>query len=90
MKARYLAQIYSYFSRLSRKLAIQVCIGYFSDGKERHRTISIPNVRRGSLLRKILRQVLHDGYLVILLLSDHENRVDDAAHGIAKKQGRVL
>jgi hypothetical protein len=35
-----------YLEPISCRLAIQVCIGYFPDGRERHRTFSIPNVRR--------------------------------------------
>ncbi|MDR3331871.1 MAG: hypothetical protein LBT08_04515, partial [Synergistaceae bacterium] len=31
---------------VSCRLAIQLCVGYFSDGRERHRTFSIKNIRR--------------------------------------------
>jgi hypothetical protein len=36
----------AYFEPVSCRLAIQLCVGYFSDGRERHRTFSIKNIRR--------------------------------------------
>ncbi|MDR0764320.1 MAG: hypothetical protein LBE65_01850 [Synergistaceae bacterium] len=35
----------SRFEFVSCRLAIQVCIGYFPDGRERHRTFSLKNIR---------------------------------------------
>jgi hypothetical protein len=33
-----------YCEKISCRVAIQVCIGYFSDGRERHRTFSMKGV----------------------------------------------
>ncbi|MDR1578754.1 MAG: hypothetical protein LBS35_00220 [Synergistaceae bacterium] len=35
----------SQFELVSCRLAIQVCIGHFPDGRERHRTFSVKNIR---------------------------------------------
>ena len=34
----------SYYEKISCRIAIQVCIGYFPDGRERHRTFSIKGI----------------------------------------------
>jgi hypothetical protein len=36
----------AYFKSVSCRLAIQLCIGHFPDGRESHRTFSIKNIRR--------------------------------------------
>ena len=34
----------SYYEKISCRVAIQVCIGYFPDGRERHRTFSMKGI----------------------------------------------
>ena len=34
----------SYYEKISCRIAIQVCVGYFTDGRERHRTFSMKGI----------------------------------------------
>ncbi|MDR1133525.1 MAG: hypothetical protein LBL05_05140 [Synergistaceae bacterium] len=38
----------AYLELVRCRLAIQCCIGYFPDGRKRHRTFSLPDVRPGA------------------------------------------
>ena len=43
----------SYYEKISCRIAIQVCIGYFPDGRERHRTFSIKGIKPDAPLEAI-------------------------------------
>ena len=43
----------SYFEKTSCRIAIQVCIGYFPDGRERHRTFSMRGVNPDAPIESI-------------------------------------
>jgi hypothetical protein len=43
----------SYYEKFSCRIAIQVCIGHFPDGRERHRTFSMKGVNPDASLEAI-------------------------------------
>ena len=43
----------SYYEKISCRIAIQVCVGYFPDGRERHRTFSIKGIKPDAPLEAI-------------------------------------
>ena len=43
----------SFYEKISCRIAIQVCIGYFPDGGERHRTFSIKGIKPDASLEAI-------------------------------------
>ena len=43
----------SYYEKISCRIAIQVCIGYFPDGRERHRTFSMRGINPDAPLEAI-------------------------------------
>ena len=52
----------SYYEKWSCRIAIQVCIGYFPDGRERHKTFSMRDVNPDASLEaiaEIVRALAH-------------------------------
>ena len=51
----------SYYEKISCRIAIQVCIGHFPDGRERHRTFSMRGVNPDAPAKSFTAQNVHFG-----------------------------
>ena len=47
-----------YYEKISCRIAIQVCIGYFPDGRERHRTFSMKGINPDASFESITAVIL--------------------------------
>ena len=50
--------VMSYYEKISCRIAIQVCIGYFPDGRERHRTFSMKGINPDASFEGIAAVIL--------------------------------
>jgi hypothetical protein len=74
-------------------LAIQICIGHFPDGRERHRTFSIKNIRRDADDDALIAVVRAIGSLLAYpvtkarLIVKERHVLFDTKHGMNRKDG---
>jgi hypothetical protein len=58
------AYVMSQFEFVSCRLAIQICIGHFPDGRERHRTFSVKNIKPDAAAAALITVVRAVGSLI--------------------------